>query len=301
VSSSRERMRKMRERRQGTRDTAAPATPSALGELVADVMHAYGDASEDMRTLLRRVVIALVDGDVTPVTCDASRDVTCDASQKVFPSHSLFQNLPASKHLEAKTPPTPQPENSTESDAKCDASRDVTCDAPQKARADIQEVFEHWAKAMGKTRTRLTKDREGIIRARLAEGATVEELKRVADVVSKDPWWMGENDRGRAFNGIRTIYKSADSVERFLAPAKKTTVTHIKPPAPIWLTPQAIDIELRRLRSERDKREAALERAEREGQPAEELRRLEALAIEAAKAIGAFTARHVTKQEARSA
>jgi uncharacterized phage protein (TIGR02220 family) len=82
---------------------------------------------------------------------------------------------------------------------------------------DIRAVFDHWKTVMGRNgHTRLTDDRRRKIKARLKEGYTVEQLKRVIEAVRADPFYMGQNDRRRPYNDFKTIFRDAQQVDGFL-------------------------------------------------------------------------------------
>lgn len=82
---------------------------------------------------------------------------------------------------------------------------------------DILEVFEFWKETMNKApRTSLTKERKAKIVARLNDGFTVEDLKRIILVVSTDPWWRGSNQRNKAYDDVVNIFRNATRAEEFL-------------------------------------------------------------------------------------
>lgn len=81
---------------------------------------------------------------------------------------------------------------------------------------DPAEVFDYWRKVMGKTgNVVLNAKRRSAIKARLAEGYTVEDLKLAVDGCKNTPHNMGQNDRGRPFNDIELICRNGPNVERF--------------------------------------------------------------------------------------
>lgn len=83
-------------------------------------------------------------------------------------------------------------------------------------RADVAEVFAYWQHVFDRHRYSLTTTRRTKILSRLKDGFTVEQLKQVIDTVSKDPFYCGENDRGKEFLDFKTIFKSKDKIEEFL-------------------------------------------------------------------------------------
>ncbi len=103
---------------------------------------------------------------------------------------------------------------------------------PSAADADIVAVFEHWRDIVWKGRAVLNDQRRARIAARLAEGFTVDDLKRAVDGASKDDWLMGRDEKARqgGWRDVETVFRHAGQVERLmlLAPAPRVAA----PPAP---------------------------------------------------------------------
>lgn len=80
----------------------------------------------------------------------------------------------------------------------------------------IQEVFEYWKTVMQKnSNTLLTPKRKRLIRDRLKEGYTLDDIKRAIDGCSQDAFSMGANDRCKPFNDIELICRSGEKLEGF--------------------------------------------------------------------------------------
>ena len=107
-------------------------------------------------------------------------------------------NVPMSD-AERQTPPKPQKQS--------------------KHSKDVQAVWEHWLKVCGPiqlaepSRAKLTKGRASHIRARLAEGYSVDDLVRSISGFALSPHHTGENDRETAYLEPKTILKSGEQVE----------------------------------------------------------------------------------------
>jgi hypothetical protein len=103
---------------------------------------------------------------------------------------------------------------------------------PSAADADVVAVFEHWRDIVWKGRAVLNDQRRARIAARLAEGFTVDDLKRAVDGASKDDWLMGRDEKARqgGWRDVETVFRHAGQVERLmlLAPAPRVAA----PPAP---------------------------------------------------------------------
>ena len=86
----------------------------------------------------------------------------------------------------------------------------------------VQEIFDHWCKTDVETGggrsagRKLTHDRRSVIKARLKEGHTVEQLKNAITGCCNDPWYQGKNDRKKRYTDLRTIIGNASKVDRAL-------------------------------------------------------------------------------------
>jgi len=99
--------------------------------------------------------------------------------------------------------------------------------AKRAARGPFQSdaersAFEHWALVVWPLvhkhgHPRATPKRLSKIRARLREGFTVEQLCQVIDTVAKDPFMLGDNDRGRPYIEPENFLRSRERVEGWLA------------------------------------------------------------------------------------
>lgn len=76
-------------------------------------------------------------------------------------------------------------------------------------------MFEHWKAASGHDRSKLTKERRQKIAARL-KTYSVQELKAAISHGCADPFYLGENDRGKRYDFIETLLKNDTAVDRHL-------------------------------------------------------------------------------------
>lgn len=89
-------------------------------------------------------------------------------------------------------------------------------DAKAKAEAErraVQEVFEHYCRVIKPVK--LTEKRKAKIKARLAD-FTVDELKRAIDNLARDPWIMGDNERGKFYATIEYVFRSTEKTEEWI-------------------------------------------------------------------------------------
>jgi hypothetical protein len=64
--------------------------------------------------------------------------------------------------------------------------------------------------------TQLSPERIRAIEKRLKDGYTVETIKLAIDGCKKDAFSMGQNDRGKPYNDIELICRSAKKLDEFL-------------------------------------------------------------------------------------
>lgn len=82
------------------------------------------------------------------------------------------------------------------------------------------EVFNNWREVCNHPRAVFDAKRQRRIIARLKDGFTLEELCAVARGVCHSPFHMGENDTKTKYDGIDTIYRDAEQVEKFIELSK---------------------------------------------------------------------------------
>jgi hypothetical protein len=80
----------------------------------------------------------------------------------------------------------------------------------------VNKVFEHWKTIMGHSRARLDMARARVIKARLKDGYTLEDLCLAIDGCGASSFHMGENDRNTTYDAITLILRDADHVDRFM-------------------------------------------------------------------------------------
>lgn len=87
------------------------------------------------------------------------------------------------------------------------------------ASPDVMEVFNHWRTAMNHPTAALSDKRRQRIKDRLAEGYSVETLKRAIDGCKLSPWHMGTDPKssGQVFDDIELICRSAEKVDMHVA------------------------------------------------------------------------------------
>lgn len=80
----------------------------------------------------------------------------------------------------------------------------------------IRQVWLYYVAAMQKPRAVLDEKRYRLIRARLVDGWTPQQLMTAISGCASDAWSQGRNDRGKPFNELGLILRDAEHVERYI-------------------------------------------------------------------------------------
>lgn len=89
--------------------------------------------------------------------------------------------------------------------------------------SQILEVFAHYRTYRPRSFRTPKKDSKEwkLIRARMAEGYGVDDLKRAIDGNYKSPWHCGENDSGTEYHDLELIVRNGSKVDTFIAALEK--------------------------------------------------------------------------------
>jgi uncharacterized protein YdaU (DUF1376 family) len=82
--------------------------------------------------------------------------------------------------------------------------------------AHVQAVFSHWCRVLDHGTAKLSPKRSRLIRARLKEGYTVEQLSAAIDGCRASPFHMGQNETGTRYDDLALICRDAEHVEQFV-------------------------------------------------------------------------------------
>lgn len=121
--------------------------------------------------------------------------------------------------------PTNENENENENENDIRAEKHVnedvhaTVSKPEKFKDEIQNVFEHWKKVMGKRGTViLDSKRKSAIRARLADGYTQDQLCKAVDGCSQSDYHMARDGKNTTrYDDLTLICRDASKVDFFMA------------------------------------------------------------------------------------
>lgn len=91
------------------------------------------------------------------------------------------------------------------------SGEEAVADEPQDP---IRQVFDHWVEVSGYS-AKLTAGRRAKIKRRL-DTFSVEELIQAIDGGHLDPFYLGQNNRGKKYNWIETLLKNDEAVERHI-------------------------------------------------------------------------------------
>ncbi len=98
---------------------------------------------------------------------------------------------------------------------------------------EVRLVFDTWVEATGKhtTRTKMDDKRRRLI-SRALKNHPIEDVLDAVVGWRSDPFYRGENDRGKAFNDLSLLLRDAEHIERFcdLARTGAISVAPVKDP-----------------------------------------------------------------------
>jgi hypothetical protein len=90
-------------------------------------------------------------------------------------------------------------------------------EVPAEHADPVSDIFEHWAHVMGYRRARLDDKRRRVIRARLKDGYSIDDLKDAIDGCYLSPFHHdGDNDHGQRYDEICLILRDAEHVDKFM-------------------------------------------------------------------------------------
>jgi hypothetical protein len=81
----------------------------------------------------------------------------------------------------------------------------------------VAAVFAHWKVIMGHERARMDLKRAQVIRDRLRDGYSVDDLCLAVEGCAASAFHCGENDRGQRYDSLTLILRDADHVDKFIS------------------------------------------------------------------------------------
>jgi len=105
-------------------------------------------------------------------------------------------------------------------------------EGPQGAPgADVRLVFDHYRTYHPRAhrKPKATSKECRLIKARLDEGYSVDDLTAAIDGCHRSPFHQGDNDRGKKFDSLELIVRDGSKVQQFMEIPAKGSVTHGNP------------------------------------------------------------------------
>lgn len=100
---------------------------------------------------------------------------------------------------------------------------------------EVNELFQYWQKVLEHPRAKLDNKRKRKIEAALRLGYAMDELKQAIDGCTKDPFSMGQNERGQKFDDIELILRDASHIDKFIRFATTPTNSNTNSSIPDWM------------------------------------------------------------------
>lgn len=83
-------------------------------------------------------------------------------------------------------------------------------------RDPATEIFDYWKIKMNHPNSKLRDDRRRVVKARLKDGFTVDEIKLAIDGCKLSPHHQGANDRQTVYDDLELICRTASQIEKFI-------------------------------------------------------------------------------------
>lgn len=149
-----------------------------------------------------------------------------------FPKHQVINNREGASELPEPTEeslisstctrdrrvddmfPTPTQGKGKERKGKEGEGKEILVDDDDRG-SQIRTIFEYWQKVMRSPRSALDKKRQKLIADALKHYSPTDICIAIRGC-SKSPFHMGENDRGRKYNGLHLILRSAEYIDQFI-------------------------------------------------------------------------------------
>jgi hypothetical protein len=187
-------------------------------------------------------LVARAIGEAPLQTSQTDQTSVSSRSLPTYRKSSESNNSEKSRRGYASDPdPDPDPGSVPKSRSKTeevDPTRSVREVSQKRTRSkpnpDVAKVFDAWKQDTGHHRAKLDQKRTSRIKARLREGFTAEELIQAIAHRRNDPFLMGENDTGRVYDGIQTLLRDSEQVERLLGLTRPQRERDRPPEDPEW-------------------------------------------------------------------
>ena len=151
----------------------------------------------------------------------ADRPASRSANRSAITQRQLSDSPPAPAPTPPPTPsPSPEEDGTDGGDHTPAASNVVSLNGepyhPATEEDAICAIFAYWVRVMKKPKAKLDERRRNLIRSRLRDGWTPEDLHYAIAGNAADDWSQGDNDRNKPFNELSLILRDAERIERFI-------------------------------------------------------------------------------------
>lgn len=145
-------------------------------------------------------------------------------------NHEKTTEKPQENHKETIKKPQ---KNTNKNEKNKKNEKNLNNDKEDNIKQQIDEVWNYYLSKISLLgiERRKTQSKVKHIRARLADMFTVEQLKKVMDLVFSNPWMMGENPDNKQYIEIENFLSNTEKVEKRLLKIK-TNTGNTKSPAP---------------------------------------------------------------------
>lgn len=86
----------------------------------------------------------------------------------------------------------------------------------REAKSLESEIFDFWKEIMGHKRARMDVKRQKIIKDRLRDGYTYEDITDAISGCFLSPFHQGDNDRNSRYDDISLICRDAEHIDKFI-------------------------------------------------------------------------------------
>lgn len=138
-------------------------------------------------------------------------------------------------------PPEPPPDQTRKTQTYTQTQTEILKETSVAQARPEAAVFAYWQTTLGHPTAKFGGKRERAVKARLADGYTVEQLKQAVDGCSRTPHNMGQNDRGERYDDLELICRDTSHVDRFIRNAVSPPRANGTPKGSAWTQQHGTD------------------------------------------------------------
>jgi hypothetical protein len=126
---------------------------------------------------------------------------------------------------------TPLNQNQNQNITTTDISSDASA-RPVVLANSVRRIFDHWKATTNHPGAKLTPERERLIRKRLKDGYTEEQLLLAIDGNKASAFHQGQNDRQTVYDKLTLIFRNGENIEKFIEYAGAAALDTDQQPMP---------------------------------------------------------------------